>query len=287
MLSSTDVLEEKFRNDVYLHLVAATILYYDHLLTFGTDLCRLQKLTANIMHLQILNYFFSGSDPETPAATCSSSIDISRFLATLECSCPSSSPRFRSRILSLSSCSAWNIFQELFHALVGLIVAVLLTMRVYALYDCNKRLLIFLTGLMLVGIGSSVAADMLASSTKIPPSIPNTGCHDLLDLKNAAVVVIGWEMLFLYDSLLFILTLRKAHQAWRLTPGLQYFRGTSLFAVVVRDGTIYFAIMALCNLMNVVAFYVSGIDSSTPSCFFFNLELLVRGTHVAPHVTSS
>ncbi|KIK65875.1 hypothetical protein GYMLUDRAFT_950849 [Collybiopsis luxurians FD-317 M1] len=130
MVSSEIELETKLRNDVYLHSVAATLLYYDHILTFNSEFNLLWKRPRTVStYLFFVNRYFSFFG------------NICIVLSIFVSSC---------------SCSAWNIFQELFHALVGLIVAILLTLRVYALYDCDKRLLIVLSLLMLIGIGMTV-----------------------------------------------------------------------------------------------------------------------------------
>ncbi|KAJ3807544.1 hypothetical protein EV368DRAFT_66707 [Lentinula lateritia] len=74
---------------------------------------------------------------------------------------------------------------------------------------------------------------------------------------SAALVAVGWEALLLYDLLLFGMTLAKAYQA-RYQLGPRHIRGMSLISVIIRDGTIYFAIMSLVNFVNVFTFYVTG-----------------------------
>ncbi|GAW07275.1 hypothetical protein LENED_009253 [Lentinula edodes] len=107
------------------------------------------------------------------------------------------------------------------------------------------------------GIALAIVTDLLASSTPIPTSTPLDGCHDILALKDAALVAVGWEALLLYDLLLFGMTLAKAYQA-RYQLGPRHIRGMSLISVIIRDGTIYFAIMSLVNFVNVFTFYVTG-----------------------------
>ncbi|KAJ3982965.1 hypothetical protein F5890DRAFT_1526249 [Lentinula detonsa] len=136
-----------------------------------------------------------------------------------------------------TDCTAWNIVQELFHALVGLMIATFLTLRIYALYG-------------------SIVTDLLASSTPMLSSIPSAGCHDILALKEiyvglggdvdvVSVVAVGWEALLVYDILLFGMTLAKAYQA-RYQLGTQHLRGMSLISVIIRD----------VNFVNVFTFYV-------------------------------
>ncbi|KAJ3735946.1 hypothetical protein DFJ43DRAFT_769787 [Lentinula guzmanii] len=135
-------------------------------------------------------------------------------------------------------------------------IATFLTLRIYALYGCNKRLLIFLSSLILIGIVIAIVracfaskscyhhieifdmlqvTDLLASSTPMLSSIPSAGCHDILAFKDAALVAVGWEALLVYDILLFGMTLAKAYQA-RYQLGTQHLRGMSLISVIIRDG---------------------------------------------------
>jgi hypothetical protein len=230
MSTDLDILGTQLQNNIYLHLIAITILYYDHFITLEAEISLLWKRPNTLSsYLFFLNRYFSFF-----GNIC---VLVSIFVST--------------------SCGAWHIYQELFHALAQVIVAVLLSLRIYALYDCNKRLLILLSVLILGGIGLAIATDLSASSTKLPSSIPIAGCHDTLDLKNAALVAVGWEAIFIYDVFLFGMTLWKAYQA-RYRTAMQRFRGMSLLSVVIRDGTIYFGIMAMCNFVNVLTYYVTG-----------------------------
>ncbi|KAJ3898022.1 hypothetical protein F5879DRAFT_1026733 [Lentinula edodes] len=230
MQGELDNIETKLQTDIYLHLIAFTFLCYDHVLTFETEVTLIWKRPNTLSsYLFFLNRYFSLIGNIV--------IILSIFFST--------------------SCAVWNIVQELFHALVGLMIATFLTLRIYALYGCDRRLLILLSSLILIGIALAIVTDLLASSTPIPTSTPLDGCHDILALKDAALVAVGWEALLLYDLLLFGMTLAKAYQA-RYQLGPRHIRGMSLISVIIRDGTIYFAIMSLVNFVNVFTFYVTG-----------------------------
>ncbi|KAJ3893403.1 hypothetical protein GG344DRAFT_63814 [Lentinula edodes] len=154
-----------------------------------------------------------------------------------------------------------------------IIVATLLTMRVYALYTRDRRVLIVLTGIIVFGIGATVISLVFSESTPAPSLFP-IGCHDILDLKNAALVSVGWELVFIYDTLLFGMTVFKAYRA-RLQPRVKQLEKFSVFTIIVRDGSIYFGIMALANLVNVLTFYyvAFGIE-----CIVETQDTLFRGT---------
>ncbi|THV04315.1 hypothetical protein K435DRAFT_791049 [Dendrothele bispora CBS 962.96] len=68
----------------------------------------------------------------------------------------------------------------------------------------------------------------------------------------------GWEAIFLFDTLLFVLTILRAHKIRKELDitSLKIGNRPSLLSIVVRDGSIYFAAMASANLLNIVTFYV-------------------------------
>ncbi|KAF9458374.1 hypothetical protein BDZ94DRAFT_106401 [Collybia nuda] len=61
----------------------------------------------------------------------------------------------------------------------------------------------------------------------------------------------AWWTLFAYDTLLFVLTVSKT---W--TTRNSYAPGVSISQVLLRDGSIYFGVIALSNLANITTYYV-------------------------------
>ncbi|KAJ3837463.1 hypothetical protein F5878DRAFT_622387 [Lentinula raphanica] len=221
------------RTDSYLYLFAFTFLYYDHLLTLDEEI---KFIWSRPYHssswLFFLNRYFSFVGNIV--------IFLSMFFAP-------SGP---------SSCHPWEQFQQFFHASVQIIVAILLTMRVYALYGCNRHVAVVLSGIIIFGV-CATAVSLTFSKSSIATSPFPIGCHDTLNLKNAALVSVGWELVLFYDTLLFSMTLLKAYQA-RFQPQIKEFNKLSLFRIIVQDGSIYFGIMVLTNFTNVLTFYISG-----------------------------
>ncbi|KAJ3782551.1 hypothetical protein GGU10DRAFT_436580 [Lentinula aff. detonsa] len=231
-------LETKLRADSYLYLFAFTFLYYDHLLTFDDEVRFIWSRPNHFSsRLFFLNRYFSFVGNIV--------ILLSMFFAP-------SSP---------SSCHPWEEFQQFFHAFVQVIVAILLTMRIYALYGRDRRVAVTLSGIIVFGVGATVIS-LAFSESSIATSLFPIGCHDALDLKNAALVSVGWELVFIYDTLLFSLTFFKAYQA-RFQPRVRELEKVSVFTIIVRDGKFHYPgnntnIMALANFINVLTFYVSG-----------------------------
>ncbi|KAJ4485240.1 hypothetical protein J3R30DRAFT_3679944 [Lentinula aciculospora] len=232
----------KLHADSYLYLFAFTFLYYDHLLTFDEEVRYIWSRPNHFSsRLFFVNRYFSFLGNIV--------ILLSMFFAP-------SGP---------SSCHPWEEFQQFFHASVQIIVAILLTMRVYALYGRDKRVAIALTGIIVFGVGATAVSLVFSESTPAPSVFP-IGCHDVLDLKNAALVSVGWELVFIYDTLLFSMTIFKAYQA-RFQLRVKKLEKLSIFTIMIRDGKSYYfhresyithSTMALTNLVNVLTFYVTG-----------------------------
>ncbi|KAG7086843.1 hypothetical protein E1B28_002764 [Marasmius oreades] len=83
------------------------------------------------------------------------------------------------------------------------------------------------------------------------------GSITFLDAR-AIRLAAAWEALFVYDTILFVLTL---HKTWRERPrrrGIVMTEGRvylPLLSLILRDGAIYYAVMALANLVNILTFY--------------------------------
>ncbi|THU90227.1 hypothetical protein K435DRAFT_864513 [Dendrothele bispora CBS 962.96] len=80
------------------------------------------------------------------------------------------------------------------------------------------------------------------------------------DVKNAARGAAGWEAHFLFDTLLFVMTILRAQKIRKELDitSLRIGNRSSLLSIVVRDGSIYFAAMASVNLVNIITFYILG-----------------------------
>ncbi|KAJ3905901.1 hypothetical protein F5879DRAFT_921065 [Lentinula edodes] len=90
------------------------------------------------------------------------------------------------------------------------------------------------------------------------------------NLTGGPKMAIGWEGILLLDTILFALTLWKGYHH-RLPIGTNRL-GVSLFAVVVRDGSIYFFIVASLNLANIISFYrLQGNFSNFVGCISVTL----------------
>ncbi|KAF8876017.1 hypothetical protein BD779DRAFT_1677998 [Infundibulicybe gibba] len=154
--------------------------------------------------------------------------------------------------LPAQSCKSYELFKQVSIAANQFLVSVLMTLRVYALYGCSSRVLV---NMAITGAAvSSVACWALFSGQNTTVSQQSFGCHTGLSQDTSTRLATAWEALFAYDSIVFALTLMKT---WRAGRNIQVrARRLPIITLLLRDGAIYFAVMALSNLANILTFYV-------------------------------
>ncbi|KAE9406238.1 hypothetical protein BT96DRAFT_1015011 [Gymnopus androsaceus JB14] len=257
------------RLENYFHLFSITFLYWDHLITFPEEFKYLWKRPVRASTaLFLFNRYF--------AVLGNVVVTVSLF----------------SSDLTESSCQPLHLFRKLLLALNQVIVCILLTIRIYALYSCSKRVLTYMsvTGLTLVGLA---IFSIFGKSGQPMPTL--NGCQTPTPLIVSIQAAAAWEALFLYDLLLFIMTLHKAYKA---RHELQL-EGLSLVAIILRDGSIYFGVMAFANLINISTYYypdpflrgalctfASGMSVTMLSRLMLNLHRIADSGIFTSHITT-
>ncbi|KAJ6467925.1 hypothetical protein C8R45DRAFT_1019467 [Mycena sanguinolenta] len=210
----------------YLHLVGITVLYWDHLITLRNEVNliwgRPKSLSAYCFFLNRYFAFFSGI-PVTMIA----------FLSP-----------------STQMCQRLSLFRELALVATQIITGVIMIIRVYALYGRSKRVLWFLLGVGAVVVAVSTWS---VNGQKGSRSVVVGGCHFGLAESTSYQFAGSWEGLFGFDSIIFGLTVWYAFSTYR--PENRF----NLSAVIVRDGAMYFGLMALSNLVNIATYYLVDI----------------------------
>jgi len=79
------------------------------------------------------------------------------------------------------------------------------------------------------------------------------GCHSASSQDTADHLAVAWEALFVYDCMIFVLTVLRTLQENRRRGHM----GGWLISLVIRDGAIYFAVMAGVQCANTLTFYLS------------------------------
>lgn len=213
-----------------LHIVAIALIYYDHILTSGreTDLIWRRPKTRSSYYFLVNRYFsFFGNI----------AVSVLGFTD-----------------LSVQSCKRYNSFRQALLVITQVLICYFLALRIYALYQHSVRILVTLV---------STAAILVALSCwslfgqKSAPRETGSGCHIGMSKSTAIHLAVAWESMFLFESLIFSLTV---YHSWRTRR--QYFlpgrNVPPLLTLVLRDGVLYFSVMALANLSNILTFYIGG-----------------------------
>ncbi|KAK0217406.1 hypothetical protein EDD85DRAFT_962054 [Armillaria nabsnona] len=223
----------------YFSLVALSILYYDYALTFGLEVSRfwvhrgfswaafffyLNRYLGIFGHVPVVVEYFWTGYPSNKAQR-----------------------RVKFRCLKL------QMYHQYFVIVVQLVVAVMLIMRTYALYDRSRKILIvqICVTLTAIGLGAyAVASGKKSSPDETPTDVtPFIGCSTSLTKDSAVRLGIAWCGMLVFDIMVFTLTLHKALQ-------LQRAGGVSLLTLLLRDGSVYFGVIIASNLANILTFFL-------------------------------
>ncbi|KAJ6564974.1 hypothetical protein DFH09DRAFT_1145416 [Mycena vulgaris] len=212
-----------------LHVISITFLYWDHLITLRDEvrfLWRKAKTRSTF-------YFF-----------------VNRYLA---CFGDVVITVFQFTSVPASVCRHVNLFRQLLLIINQCIVCVLLTLRIYALYGLDKRVYLGMLGVGAVLLAVSCWA--LIGKNGVPePDV--VGCHIAESQRIGVYMAVPWEALFIYDVLIFIALFYKTFA--KRKESRMMWRSNSIINLLIRDGAIYFVIMALMNLANILTYYIAG-----------------------------
>ncbi|KAJ7637343.1 hypothetical protein DFH06DRAFT_1219477 [Mycena polygramma] len=212
-----------------LHLVSITFLYFDHAISFGDEVRFLWRKAKT----RSTYYFF-----------------MNRYLAFFG---DIAITVFHFMAVPTSVCSHVNLFRQLLLVINQCLVCLLLTLRIYALYERDRRVYIGM-----LGFGATllvISCWALVGKSGVP--VPNVvGCHIDNSQKLGIYLAVPWEALLLYDVLIFWALSYKSYRTRADSQVLWWY--SPLLTVLIRDGAIYFVVMAIMNLGNILTFYMAG-----------------------------
>ncbi|KAG1811745.1 uncharacterized protein BJ212DRAFT_487145 [Suillus subaureus] len=157
------------------------------------------------------------------------------------------------------SCVKFTLCRQLFFFSQGIIVCFVLTIRIYALYGCNKRLLtwMIIIGFTLIAGACAGAIGHFSSNATI---FPGVGCYETYTATVAARVGLAWVALFIFELLIFILTVYRICKTRGLLR-LSLFTRSNIVDIVFHDGAMYFGAMTLFNIPNILTYYSNSVDN--------------------------
>ncbi|KAJ6592980.1 hypothetical protein B0H19DRAFT_1088910 [Mycena capillaripes] len=148
--------------------------------------------------------------------------------------------------IKVSICLGIESYHQYFIIATQLMVGAMLMLRTYALYERSKRILAllitFTVGVVAVGIWSVLSGKAVDKSTNLPLYF---GCNYPISREQGLSLATAWAGVAVFDCMIFFLTLYKVFSRHR--PN-----GTSLLTVLLRDGSVYFGVMVITNLSNIL-----------------------------------
>ncbi|KAG1775394.1 hypothetical protein EV702DRAFT_442565 [Suillus placidus] len=164
------------------------------------------------------------------------------------------------------SCSKYTIYRQLDIFFQGIIICIIMAMRTYALYGCSQRLLTWMTIIIiaLVGLACAVSFAQVSGDAAI---LPGAGCYEAYTAETAARIGLAWVALFVFDLLIFVLTVYKIYNTKGL-PRLSLITRRNVVDVIFQDGAMYFGAMALINIPNILTYYSSSVAIRGSLCNF-------------------
>jgi hypothetical protein len=150
---------------------------------------------------------------------------------------------------------------------IQVVVGVLLIMRVYALYDQNRWVVVFFITFATIDVGIACWAVVSKDPIKLPPqdfAVSAPGCAEPISDKQGARLAVAWSGQLAFDAIVFCLTLYKSLLIVRTSR-------RPLISTLLRDGVLYFAILTIANLANILTFLLAVSLSKGLTSTFVNI----------------
>ncbi|KAJ7917214.1 hypothetical protein B0H13DRAFT_1995673 [Mycena leptocephala] len=250
-----------------LHLLGITIMYYDYLITLDDEISFLWNRTGSVSWFWFFAVRYAGFVGNLPVTVFS--------FYTME-------PK-----ICMHRCHAYHLGHQVVLIGTQLIISVVMFLRIHALYGRNLRVLLSLLAIALPLLGVVVWSTLDQHSTSID-DFP--GCHTSTSpstwvflallplafiypffLARAYHLAASWEALFVFDALIFALTVRKTYTTCQRTGIGAGTLDLPIHELILRDKsrlTRYDSGIGFANLSNILTFYpvLAGSLSTFASC---------------------
>ncbi|EIW60024.1 uncharacterized protein TRAVEDRAFT_70525 [Trametes versicolor FP-101664 SS1] len=256
------------RWDTSLTLSALTILYYDYAMTIFSEIeyYWIPAKHSLSFFLFVTNRYIGILGPIPVFFEYFSAVSEHRSVSNRHCA--DISTRSRSDVIPLDRCRQLQLYHQIFAMLSQAVVAILLILRTYALYNCSKRMLALLISMHLGGavhclirpsarralhreltrrLKSAVLTSKSPLTTDTPLGFRYSLCNLSLTDDQGVHLALAWSAMLWFDTIIFLLTLYKAVLMRRELSG-------GLLEVLFRDGTIYYGILVVVNMINIITF---------------------------------
>ncbi|KIK40387.1 hypothetical protein CY34DRAFT_807234 [Suillus luteus UH-Slu-Lm8-n1] len=244
MSDITDLEVQQMLFCMYTIMAGNSILIYDHILTLPEETAFIwRRPKALPAMLFLLNRYF--------ALFANISSLVVDFLPI---------------IISDESCSKFSLYRELVLFLQGVIVSIIMAMRLYALYGCSKRLLIWIVIVMFV-LGAVCCAGTFGQYSGDVDIMPGVSCNETFSKAVAARIGLAYVAEFIFDVFIFILTVCRICKTKGLLR-LSLVARRNIIDIVFHDGVMFFGAMTLTNIPNILTYYSGSVGITGSFCTF-------------------
>lgn len=212
---------QHLRATKYFQIVGFVILVFDHILTFSEEVERIwkQKISGAAVLFLINRYF-------TPL----------QFIVIIDA--------FIDPIWTPSACSRFVPFEGASTVAVIAVCELIMVLRVFALYERNMTILAFLLILWISQVITSSIGISTGFAVRLPPGL--VGC---ILVGNSKIFPAVWLAPLITNSVIFGLSLYRARR-YILKSG-----PLPMLQVFLRDGSMYFLVIFMANLTNVLIYF--------------------------------
>jgi len=150
--------------------------------------------------------------------------------------------------ISPESCDRFALYHQCYSGVSSVLIAILLIIRTYALYERQRGVLLLLLGVAAIGMGvciwSIIPTHNLPHLTDDPEVLLVARCDHSLTTAQGRFLVAPWASILLFDTTVFVLTLYR-----RIVIGRTFHHG--LLALMLRDGIIFYGVLLVLYVSNI------------------------------------
>ncbi|TFK94561.1 hypothetical protein K466DRAFT_593401 [Polyporus arcularius HHB13444] len=242
------------RVDAALTLAGFTILYYDYALTVASEIewyWSPPSFSLSSCLFALIRYY--GLLGPIPVFFEYFPVDISEAVSAVHFAIDANTLN-----QALQMCRKLQLYHQTYAIISQVIVGFYLVLRTYALYNRSKRVLVVLLVSYIGGVIQGLVTiltspSVLTNNTSLGFNTPG-GCNLALTNEQGVHLALTWSAMLWYDSCIIALTFWKAVQVRRDVAG-------GLLAVILRDGTLYYAILVAVTVASILTFLLTPSNS--------------------------
>lgn len=145
-----------------------------------------------------------------------------------------------------SVCDGLVLADQVTMGIVQVMCSIVMTLRVYAIYGENRRVLFLLFSIIGLAMGIGLCAVFFKPSLSTTP-VQSHGCLHFISPRQSPGYAAAWSAQLFFDAMVFGLTI------WKLLR-MESMGRRSLVDILLRDGAMYFAVMTAINAANIIIF---------------------------------